>query len=726
MSNLSDVFMNRELSWLEFNQRVLDEACDSSVPLLERLKFLAITASNLDEFFMVRVGSLLMSLRTGDNATDPTGLSALDQLNAMSRRAQRMAAEQYRIYLEQLEPALAEAGIRRRRPGQLTERQMQVVESVFHEQLQAVLTPIAVHDPARFPLLFGRTVNVAVQLQGRGDDEPWRFAVIPFGSYDLRYITLPSAAGAEFIMTEDVIEMLAELFFPGQKVIATVPFRVTRNADVTVSDDDGADLLAEMEDVLEDRKDSFCTRLELADKVTPQLLEFLKSLLRVGVRDIYQAPGPVGLSDLMQLTSISGFDNLLYPPWTPCPSPRIDPGESIFDTMKQQDVLLFHPYESFEPVLRLLSEAADDRDVVAIKQTLYRTSRNSPIVRSLIRAAENGKNVTVIVELKARFDEARNIEWARQLEYSGVQVIYGVRGLKTHAKACIVVRREPHGFQRYCHFGTGNYNEITSRFYTDISLLTCHRDLGNDAISWFNAVTGCSQILQFSQIESAPIGLREKILQMIRVETERARNGDRGHIMAKLNSLADPIMIEALCEASQAGVEIDLNIRGICCLKPGVPGRSENIRIVSIIDRFLEHARILYFHHGGDERVFISSADWMPRNLDRRVELLVPILDDTSKRRAIQILRTCLRDTRKARLLTSDGLYLQPAGPETEPGTSASGNGRRRRKTPAPTPTDPAARGVHSQAEFQRRAKEAAEAAFERNRTTFTPIEPMQ
>ncbi|MFN5731310.1 MAG: polyphosphate kinase 1 [Planctomyces sp.] len=717
----AEVFMNRELSWLEFNQRVLDEASDLAVPLLERLRFLAITASNLDEFFMVRVGSLLSSIRTGDSVTDPSGMSALEQLMAISIRAQKMATDQYHIYLEQIEPALAEAGIRRRRADQLSERQLEFLDTVFHEQLQAVLTPIAVHDPARFPLLFGRTLNLAVQLMGRSEEEPFRFAVIPFGRFDLRYITLPGSGGYEFILTEDAIELLVAQFFPGATVVSTVPFRVTRNADVTVSDDDGADLLAEMEDVLEDRKDSFCTRLEVSDRVTRPMLEFLKTLLRVGERDIYQAPGPVGLSDLMQLTSISSFDSLLYPSWTPCPSPRVDPAESIFDTIKSQDVLLFHPYESFEPVLRLLSEAADDRDVVAIKQTLYRTSRNSPIVKSLIRAAENGKNVTVIVELKARFDEARNIEWARQLEYSGVQVVYGVRGLKTHAKACIVVRREPQGFQRYCHFGTGNYNEITSRFYTDLSLLTCNRDLGNDAIAWFNAVTGASQIQQFSRIESAPIGLREKLLQMIRVEAERARNGDRGHIMVKLNSLADPVMIEALCEASQAGVEIDLNIRGICCLKPGVPGRSENIRIVSIIDRFLEHARILYFHHGGDEHVFISSADWMPRNLDRRVELLIPILDENCKKRAIAILRSCLRDNVKGRLLTADGSYRAPAGQEPAvPGKRSRG----RRKQTASEAADALNRSTRCQVEFQRRAREAAEAAFERNRTTFVPIEP--
>ena len=698
MSEKEPEFFNRELSWLEFNQRVLDEAADSSVPLLEQLKFLAITASNLDEFFMVRVGSILTSIRRGETSVDAAGLTPLEQLTAVSQRTQRMVAEQNRIYLGQLEPHLAGIGIRRRRPNELNERQSEFVESVFQEQIQAVLTPIAVHDHARFPLLFGRTVNVAVQLKGKSPDEDYRFAVVPFGRFDLRYITLPSGGGYEFILTEDVIAMMAERFFPGEEVVSTVPFRVTRNADLSVSEEDGADLLAEMEDVLDYRKDSFCTRLELSDQVTRQMMDFLKALLRLGERDIYVVPGPVGMSDLMQLADVSGFDQHLYPGWTPCESPLIEPGESIFEAIKSQDLLLHHPYESFDPVLRLVTEAADDRDVVAIKMTLYRTSRNSPVVKALMQAADNGKSVTVIVELKARFDEARNIEWARQMEYSGVQVIYGVRGLKTHAKACIVVRREPQGFQRYIHFGTGNYNEITARFYTDLSYMTCNRELGNDAISWFNAIAGASQIQQFAQIESAPIGMREKLLEMISVEAERAKNGDQGRIILKLNSLGDAEMIQALYKASQAGVQIQLNVRGICCLRPGIPGLSENITVTSIIDRFLEHARIFHFHHGGDDLLFISSADWMSRNLDRRVELLVPLLDDSCKRRAIGILKACLRDNMRARKILPNGTT----------------------KSSYPAPSRP----YRCQLEFQRRAREAAEAVLERNRTTFVPVEP--
>jgi polyphosphate kinase len=707
MSSLKPFYMNRELSWLEFNQRVLDEAADGTVPLVERLKFLAITASNLDEFFMVRVGSLLGSIRAGKSTPDPSEMSPLEQLRDVRKRTRRMSEDQYRIYLSEIEPELDAAGIRHRLPEQLSNEQREFLTQIFSEQLEAILTPVAVHDPNRFPLLMGRTLNVAVQLRNDSDDAPWRFAVIPFGRFAQRVITLPSDGGYEFILTEEVVGMFAARFFPGQTIAAAAPFRITRNADMAVSEDDGADLLEEMVDVLEDRKDSFVTRLEVAENVTEPLQQFLRSLLKIGDNETCLCPGPIGLSDLHELAEYSGREELTYPEWKPCDPPEFDASESVFETIRSGDRLLHHPYESFDPMLRLLSEAADDRDVVAIKQTLYRTSRSSPIVKSLIRAAENGKNVTVIVELKARFDEARNIGWAKQLEYSGAHVIYGVRGLKTHAKCCIVVRREPHGFQRYCHFGTGNYNEQTARFYTDLSLLTCNRDLGNDAIAWFNAVTGASQVQQFSHLESAPIGLREKLLQMIRVETERARNGDRAQILLKLNSLADPEMIQALCEASQAGVKVSLNIRGICCLKPGVPGHSENIRIVSIIDRFLEHARILYFHHGGDERVFISSADWMPRNLDRRVELLIPLLDPSCRKRALSILRTAFQDTIRGRELTTDGCYSPP---------------QHRNAVPKPGQK----RRIRCQQEFQQQALRNVESASTVSRTTFTPVQPSQ
>ncbi len=697
-SSDQSLFLNRELSWLEFNQRVLDEARDPHVPLLERLRFLAITASNLDEFFMVRIGSLRTAIRHGHAGVDPGGMTAAEQLEAASKRVAEMVADQYETFLNEIEPQLAEVGIRRRHVTELTQQQSDFVKQVFEEQILPVLAPVAIVDPEHFPLLTGRTLNVAVQLAPQKEGDEFRYAVIPFGRSNLRLITLPAEGGFEYVLAADVIGMMIHRFFPGEIIISTVPFRITRNADLSVREEDGTDLLAEMEDVLEERKDSFCVRLELSDAVTTPLLGFLKKLLKLQNRDVYVLPGPTGLSDFMRLADLNGFEQYCYPKWTPRSSPAIDPDLSMFDIIRANDVLLHHPYESFTPIVRLISEAADDPDVIAIKQTLYRTSRNSPIVAALKRAAENGKNVVVVVELKARFDEARNIEWARQLEYAGVQVIYGVRALKTHAKACLIVRREPHGFQRYVHFGTGNYNEITAGLYTDISYLTCNEELGSDVISWFNAVTGYSQIQHFHQLESAPIGLREKLLEMIDVETRRAENGDDARIVAKFNSLGDPELIQAFYKASQAGVDVQLSIRGICCLRPGVPGLSEHIRVTSIIDRFLEHARIFYFYHGGDRRVFISSADLMPRNLDRRVELLVPILNDDCKRQTIRILETCVRDNVKARRLNSDGTYSLPAIRHENP--------------------------VRSQAEFQRLAKDAEENAFESKRMTFIPLEP--
>ncbi|MCH2211773.1 MAG: polyphosphate kinase 1 [Fuerstiella sp.] len=694
---MSKMFVNRELSWLEFNQRVLDEGRDTKVPLLERLRFLAITASNLDEFFMVRIGGLKTAIRQNSESTGPEGMTPAEQLSAATARVHSMMADLYEFFLNELDPQLTKVGIRRRHSTELTEDQTAYVEGIFDEQISSVLTPIAIHDPSRFPLLQGHTVNIAVQLAPEEGQDDFRFAVIPFGKSDLRFITLPSDGGFEFILAEDLIELFIQRFFPGEDVISTVAFRITRNADMSVREDDGSDLLAEMEDILDERKESFCVRLELSDQVTSPLQSFLKSLLRISDSDVYVVPGPTGFSDFMRLADLNGFSDYRYPRWTPKDSPRMEPGASIFDVIRAGDVLLVHPYESFDPVVRLVNESADDPDVLAIKQTLYRTSRNSPIIEGLMRAAESGKNVTAIVELKARFDEARNIEWARRMEYAGIQVIYGVRGLKTHAKACIVVRREPQGFVRYVHFGTGNYNEITARLYTDLSYMTCQEDLGSDAVSWFNAVTGYSQLQELRRLVSAPVGLREKILEMISLETEHARNGGEARIVAKCNSLADPEIIQALYDAAQAGVNIQLNVRGICCLMPQVPGLSDRIHVTSIVDRFLEHSRIFYFYHGGDRLVFISSADLMPRNLDRRVELLIPILDEDCKQRVIELLELCLDDNVKVRRILPNGGY------ETV-------------STTFPT--------VRSQEECQRLATKAEEQAVKRKRMMFTPQSP--
>ena len=651
-------YFNRELSWLEFNQRVLDEARDPSIPLLERLKFLAITASNLDEFFMVRVGGLQTLVRQGNESRDPAGMTPYQQLSAIRERVRQFVADQYACLLDELEPALGEAGVRRLRPADIGERQARHLDRVFEETIYPVFSPTVVDRNEEFPLLPGQTMNLALLIRSADErSDNVRLAIIPFGRSSQRIFTLPSDGGYHYILLEDVLKMYQERYFAESEVLDCVPFRLTRNAEMSVREDAAADLLVGMEEVLDARRESECVRLEIAADAKPETLEFLKTLLDVSDEEVYALPGPLDFSALMRITSLPGFDQLRYEPWPPQESPDVEGTRSMFDVLAEGDVLLHHPFESFEPVVRLLEEAADDPDVLAIKQTLYRTSRNSPIVAALRRAALRGKTVTAILELKARFDEARNIEWSKNLEQAEVQVIYGVRGLKTHAKVTIIVRREPQGIRRYLHFGTGNYNESTARQYTDISLMTSDEALAADATRFFNAVTGCSQPQAFQKIEAAPLGLRERILEMIGAEAERRRQGQEARLWAKMNSLVDPRIIDALYAASQAGVEIRLCVRGICCLRPGVPGLSENIEVVSIVDRFLEHSRIYYFHHGGDRLVFISSADWMPRNLDRRVELLVPVEDTRLRERLIHVLATNLSDTVKGRRLSADGSY---------------------------------------------------------------------
>ena len=698
-------FFNRELSWLEFNQRVLDEAGDASIPLLERLKFLAITASNLDEFTMVRVGSLQVLEAEGDMRPDPVGLTTTQQLKAIGERMQSFMAQQYRCLLSDLEPALAAAGMRRVQPNELTERQAHHVERLFDQEVFPILTPLAVacpqdspidtlnpssaetptrkakgtkkksaaakasdllasssdtsanFDAPRFPPLINNSISLCVRLAPNNESSLPRYAIVPFGRNRQRFITLPAESGFSYILLEDVVSMFLGKFFPGESIVESVAFRLTRNADMELKEDQASDLLSKMQEIVNARRQGDCVRLELANHASAQLREFLEDAIDVSDRWVFLAPGPLDLAAYFRLCDSQGFEALRYEPWPSLPSPQISPTESLFETISRQDVMLCHPYESFDTVVRLLDEAADDPDVLAIKQTLYRTSANSPIVAALKRAAQKGKYVTAVVELKARFDEQRNIEWARDLERADVQVVYGVRGLKTHAKICLIVRREPQGIQRYVHFGTGNYNEITSRIYSDVSLISCNDDLGSDATAFFNAVTGYSQPQRFRQIEMAPLGLREKLLEMIEAEIDRKRHKQRALIIGKLNALVDEKMIEALYAASQAGVKVRLSIRGVCCLRPGVPGLSENITVTGVIDRFLEHARILYFYHGGDERVFISSADWMPRNLDRRVELLVPVEDKTCRRNLITMLKTILADNVKARRLQSDGRY---------------------------------------------------------------------
>lgn len=651
-------YINRELSWLEFNQRVLDEAaCRENLPL-ERLRFLAITGSNLDEFFMVRVGGLQLLAASQSGSADPAGLTPDEQLTAISDRTHRMVRHQYEL-LQEIETLLAEASLIRVQTADLVERQARHLDEVFSNEVFGVLTPIAVYADEPFPPLPGLSLAVCVRLEPPEDseDRASRFAVIPFGRNVARFITLPAEGGYHYLLLEDAVRVHVDRFFPREKIAECVPFRVTLNADLALREDQASDLLSHMQEVLDARKASDCARLEISAEVSDETLAFLTSKLEVEDRDVYRLPGPIDLAAFFRLADVRGFDKFRDEPWPPQPSVAIDPSQSMFETLAGGDVLLYHPYETFEPVVRMVEEAAADPDVLAIKQTLYRTSRDSPIVAALAKAAENGKNVTAVVELKARFDEARNIAWANNLERAGVQVVYGVKGFKTHAKVCVIVRREPHGIQRYCHFGTGNYNEATARVYSDASLLTSDEDLCADAVSFFNAITGYSQPQTFRKLDAAPIGLRERLMELIEGETERSRQGQKARISAKLNSLVDPDIINALYAASQAGVKIRLNIRGTCCLRPGVKGLSENVRVVSIIDRFLEHARIAYFRHGGDERLFLSSADWMPRNLDRRVELLVPVETPALRKRLLHILAMYLKDNVKSRELRPDGTY---------------------------------------------------------------------
>ncbi|MCX5975315.1 MAG: polyphosphate kinase 1 [Coprothermobacterota bacterium] len=647
-------FLNRELSWLEFNQRVLEEAKNPSVPLLERLKFLAITANNLDEFFMVRVGGLQSLAQRGYAGLDPAGYGVVEQLAKVLARTQQMVREQYAAFLA-IEALLAAEGPARLRSSLLSPEQSRFTSRFFERELLPLLTPVAIEAESDFPTLPSLTLHLYLRLQPKSGGE--RSVILTIPRSIPRFVTIPAPLGHAYMLVEELVTLYLQRLFPGEEVLESVPFRITRNADIELNEDPVADLLQEMEELLVERIAGSTVRLEILETSSSIAMEFLQSRFSIGAAESYPVPGPLDLAAFMAISQLPGFDGLRDAPWLPQPSPQVDPQESLFSVLSRQDILLFHPYESFETVVRFLQEAALDPEVLAIKQILYRTSRESPIIAALAEAARRGKQVTAIVELKARFDEARNIDWARALERAGVQVIYGIRRLKTHAKLCIVLRRGRDGIRRFLHFGTGNYNEITAQIYSDVGYLTSDDEYGMDASAFFNAITGLTQPAPYRLLASAPSGLRERILELISSETERCRQGQKGLIMAKLNSLVDPDIIKALCKASQAGVKVLLNIRGICCLRPGLRKVSENITVVSVIDRFLEHARILYFAQGGEPKVFISSADWMPRNLDRRIELLIPIRDPAAQTRLVEILRGFFQDTVKSWQLLPNGQY---------------------------------------------------------------------
>ncbi len=696
----ADHYINRELSWLAFNRRVLEEAENEQVPALERLKFLAITASNLEEFFMVRVGGLLLQRSAQAASTDPSGMTVTEQLDAIEREVRGMVERQYVCFSRNLEPSLEQHGIQRVTMDSANARHLETARRVFQQQIFPVLSPMAYSPENDFPMLLGGTLHVLVQIRAEGEEPPHRFAIMPLGLALPRIITLPTNQGFSYALLEDIVRFFIDDFFPGEQVLSVTPFRLTRNADLSLQEDAAADLLHGMKELLQQRRTAGCVRLEIASDAPAAVLEFLQTQLGVGDQLTYTIAGPLDLSVFLQIAGLEGYEFLRYESWPPVRSPIVDPSQPMFATIAERNLLLSHPYESYEPVVRLIEEASSDSDVLAIKQTLYRTSRDSRIVAALKRAAERGKYVTAIVELKARFDEARNIEWAQELEQSGVQVIYGVKNLKTHAKICIIVRREPRGIVRYLHFGTGNYNESTARLYSDISYMTCNEEYGRDASAFFNAVTGYSQPQQYHVLEAAPIGLRKRLLSLIEGEIQRKRQGQKASITAKLNALVDPQLIEALYRASQAGVPVRLNVRSICCLRPGVPGLSDHIEVISIIDRFLEHARILHVHHGGDDLIFISSADWMPRNLDRRIELLVPIEDAASQKRILEMLDTYFSDNCQSWQLMPDATY--------------------RRRQPAPGQPR-----IRAQERLYQQAAEAIRQAELARQTIFEPHQPV-
>ena len=657
-------YVNRELSWLEFDHRVLSEARDRSTPLFDRLKFLSITASNLDEFFMVRVASLKDMVHAGYRKTDIAGMTAEQQLAKISERTHELVALQYSTYNRSLLPALEAAGVHLiERYEDLSAEDGAFVDRYFKEEVYPVLTPMAVDSSRPFPLVRNKTLNIAALLKKKEGGGELEFAMVQVPSVLPRLVLLPRTSAEKeqrIILLEEVIERNIQHLFLNYDVVTSHPFRIMRNADFSLDEEEAVDLLEEIEKQLKKRQWGEVIRLEIEEKADKRLLKILKRELSIGEQDIYEIPGALDLTFFMKLYGLPGYDHLKTPPHRPQPVPALMNDDDIFTNIRKGDILLMHPYETFDPVVDFVRTAAKDPDVLAIKQTLYRVSGNSPIIAALAAAAENGKQVSVLVELKARFDEENNIIWARKLEKAGCHVIYGLVGLKTHSKITLVVRREEDGIRRYVHLGTGNYNDSTAKLYTDCGILTCHPLIGEDATAVFNMLSGYSEPLNWNLLSVAPLWLRNQFLRLIRRETKFARAGKSASITAKMNSLCDKEIIAALYEASCAGVKIRLVVRGICCLKAGIPGLSEHIEVRSIVGEFLEHARIFIFENDGSEEIYMGSADWMPRNLDRRVEILFPVLEEPLKERIRQYMELELEDNLKAHVLQPDGTYEKP------------------------------------------------------------------
>ncbi len=655
----SKVFINRELSWLEFDARVLGEAEDVLNPLFERLKFLSITASNLDEFFMVRVASLKDMVNAGYTKKDIAGMTAAEQLAALDERTHAFVKRQYKIYNDELVPALAREGFHIiGSHEELTDEQEIFVDKYFHEDVYPVLTPMAVDSSRPFPLIRNKTLNIVALLKKKNGDDGTEFATVQVPSVLPRFVRLPGEQDT-IILLEEIIERNIDKLFLNYDILCAYPYRIMRNADLSIDEEDAADLLKEIEKQLKKRQWGQAIRLEVQGNIDKQLLKRLKSELNITDSDIYRIDGPLDLTFLMKLYGSFDYAKLKTPKYMPAPVPELMNGKNIFEAVREGDILLHHPYQTFDPVVDFVRQAANDPGVLAIKQTLYRVSGNSPIVAALAAAAENGKQVSVLVELKARFDEENNIIWARKLEQAGCHVIYGLVGLKTHSKITLVVRREEDGIRRYVHLGTGNYNDSTAKLYCDMGLFTCSPAIGEDATAVFNMLSGYSEPVGWNKLSLAPLWLRDRFHYLVEREIRHAKEGQEAHIIAKMNSVCDKDIIELMYKASKAGVKIELIVRGICCLIPQLEGVSENITVRSIVGTFLEHSRIFYFENGGNPEIYMASADWMSRNLDRRVEIMFPVEDAKLKKEVKHILDVQLADNVKAQLMQPDGSYVR-------------------------------------------------------------------
>ncbi len=654
-----EYYTNREMSWVLFNHRVLSEARDKNIPLFERLKFLSITASNLDEFFMVRVASLKDMVNAGYTKRDIAGLTPGEQLEGLDKQIHELVELQYSTYNRSLLPLLEAQKLHViKKHEQLAPKEAAYVDQYFENNVYPVLTPMAVDSSRPFPLIRNKSLNLGALVTKKEGDKELEFATVQVPSVLNRIVEIPTDEdGRKVILLEEIIERNIHKLFLNYDIVCVYPFRIMRNADLTIEEEEAADLLKEIERQLKKRQWGEVIRLEVEAGIDKRLLKFLKKELAVENEAVYEIDGPLDLTFLMKMYGLEGFDALKTPKYTPQPVPEIPAGEDIFAAIRKGDILLHHPYQTFSPVVDFIKQAAKDENVLAIKQTLYRVSGNSPIIAALAQAAENGKQVSVLVELKARFDEENNIVWARMLEKAGCHVIYGLVGLKTHSKITLVVRKEEDGIRRYVHLGTGNYNDATAKLYTDIGLLTCSEAVGEDATAVFNMLSGYSEPLHWNKLTLAPLWLKDKFLYLINREKEAALAGKSAHIIAKMNSLCHADVIAALYEASAAGVKIELIVRGICSLKVGIPGVSDNISVRSIVGNFLEHSRIFYFENGGNSELYCASADWMPRNLERRVEILFPIEKEELKAQVMHILQNQLRDTVKAHILQADGSY---------------------------------------------------------------------